>query len=842
MNILGSRTPRESARGRMRLSTVRAISMFAVVGVVGVLGVLGGGQAVANNGVVSFCHATDSVTHPYVFKPDMPAADVIKEGHGGHDGLVFNGAKKPQWGDIIPVFDYPAFGKTKAGTFPGKNVDAVEAWVARKCAPPTDLPETHLTLVKVVDNTGGGEAKASDWALKADGPKTVLSGQAGDDALSNALVEPGTYTLSESGHRSGYDASPWSCTGNEVARAQTANTVTLAAGDSVTCTITNTFKHHDNDKQAHLTLVKVVDNTGGGEAKASDWALKADGPKTVLSGQAGDDALSNALVEPGTYTLSESGHRSGYDASPWSCTGNEVARAQTANTVTLAAGDSVTCTITNTFKHHDNDKQAHLTLVKVVDNTGGGEAKASDWALKADGPKTVLSGQAGDDALSNALVEPGTYTLSESGDRSGYDASPWSCTASEVTNDRAVARADTANTVTLAAGDSVTCTITNTFKHHDNDKQAHLTLVKVVVNNGVGTAHVDDWTLNALKADGEKALKADGKMSLSGKSGVTGRVVQGSYTLSESGGPTGYTASAWSCSDKTVIADVVTLKNGDDVTCTITNTFPGRHVDNSTHLTLVKNVVNDGGGTALATAWTLNAVGPVTISGTSGSSSVNGALVQPGDFTLSETGGPSGYTASAWSCPSKTVTALGAVTLVAGDSVTCTITNTFRPAHLTLIKKVVNGHGGNAPATRWTLKAAGPVTISGASGSATVTDAAVPAGDFKLSESGGPSGYTASAWSCLNKTVTAGAVSLVAGESATCTITNTQNAPKPVEVLGVSETAQPASGTTTKAAAVGPKSLAFTGPAEILPLGLVGLFSLALGGVLTAVSRRRVRI
>ena len=65
MNILGGRTPRESARGRMRLSTVRAISMLAVVGVVGVLA---GGQAVATQGNsdnITFCHRTNSVTNPY---------------------------------------------------------------------------------------------------------------------------------------------------------------------------------------------------------------------------------------------------------------------------------------------------------------------------------------------------------------------------------------------------------------------------------------------------------------------------------------------------------------------------------------------------------------------------------------------------------------------------------------------------------------------------------------------------------------------------------------------------------------------------------------------------------
>ena len=76
-------------------------------------------------------------------------------------------------------------------------------------------------------------------------------------------------------------------------------------------------------------------------------------------------------------------------------------------------------------------------------NSGGGEAHASDWTLKADG-KTDLSGKTGDEAVTNASVEPGTYTLKESGGPSGYEASPWSCTDKKVTNDGAVTLAETA--------------------------------------------------------------------------------------------------------------------------------------------------------------------------------------------------------------------------------------------------------------------------------------------------------------------------------------------------------------------------------------------------------------
>jgi Prealbumin-like fold domain len=197
----------------------------------------------------------------------------------------------------------------------------------------------HLTLSKTVDNTGGGTAAATDWTLTATGP-TTISGHTGDASITSATVQAGTYTLSEAGP-SGYSASAWACTGGTL----TGATLVLAAGATASCTIANTF---GASSPAQLTLVKTVDNTGGGTAAAIDWTLKARGP-TTISGHTGDATITNAAVTPGRYRLSESGP-SGYTASNWSCTGGvSAAPNQTGDTVRLASGDIVTCTINNTY-------------------------------------------------------------------------------------------------------------------------------------------------------------------------------------------------------------------------------------------------------------------------------------------------------------------------------------------------------------------------------------------------------------------------------------------------------------------------------------------------------------
>jgi Prealbumin-like fold domain len=98
----------------------------------------------------------------------------------------------------------------------------------------------------------------------------------------------------------------------------------------------------------------------------------------------------------------------------------------------------------------------------------------------------------------------------------------------------------------------------------------------------------------------------------------------------------------------------------------------------SAHLTLAKSINNTGGGTALATAWTLSATGPTPISGHTGDSAITNAQVTAGTYTLAEAGGPVGYTAGAWLCTGGTLTGSRLV-LAAGATASCSITNTFAP-------------------------------------------------------------------------------------------------------------------------------------------------------------------
>jgi len=576
------------------------------------------------------------------------------------------------------------------------------------CSIINDDDAASLALVKNVTNDDGGTAVANDWTLSATGP-TPLSGAGG---VAATPVSAGDYVLAESAGPDGYTASVWSCTGGSLNGA----TLTLALGETASCSITN------DDDAASLALVKNVTNDDGGTAVATDWTLSAEGP-TPISGAGG---VAATPVSAGDYELAETAGPIGYIASAWSCTGGSL----NGSTLTLALGETASCSITN------DDNAASLALVKNVTNDDGGTAVATDWTLSATGP-TPLSGAGG---VAATPVGAGDYVLAESAGPDGYTASVWSCTGGSLNG----------ATLTLALGETASCSITN------NDEAANLALVKIVSNDNGGTAVATDWTLSAA-----------GPTPLSGAGGVAATPVSaGDYVLAEAAGPDGYTASAWSCTGGSLNGSTLTLALGEIASCSITNN------DDAASLALVKNVINNNGGIAVATDWTLSAEGPTPISGAGG---VAATPVSAGDYDLSESVGPIGYLASGWSCTSGSLNG-STLTLALGETASCAITNddvgggvVADTARLALVKTVTNDNDGSAVATDWTLTAAGPTTISGAGGVAATT---VDVGIYFLSESAGPDGYTAGAWSCSAGTLAGSFLTLAADDDAVCTIIN----------------------------------------------------------------------
>jgi len=538
------------------------------------------------------------------------------------------------------------------------------------CIYTNTLQQGTLIVKKVVVNDNGGTKTASDFSFSVNSGSAVAFEA---DGQNNLTVDAGQYTVTEptvSGYTTTYD----DCTD-----------VTVPAGGSATCTITN------DDIAPTLTLVKTVVNNNGGQATAANFQAKID-DNNVPWGVA-------QTISAGAHTASET-TLSGYTPSAWGtdCAAN--------GTITLALAENKTCTITN------DDQQAYIIVDKTVVNDNGGSAVANNFLLTVDG-NAVSDGVA-------YAVNPGAHTAGET-NLLGYTQGAWGGDCNVNAG------------IIAALGETKTCTITN------DDIAPTLKLVKSVTNNNGGQATPASWTLTA-------AGDANG-FSDSGDSTTFHTVTAAvGYTLTESNVP-GYTMGTWSCDGGSLVNGVVTLGLAQNVTCTITND------DIAPKLTLVKTVTNDNGGNKQISDF------PLFINGSPVTSGQANTLIANTLYTATETNYP-GYAASAWGgdCAID-----GTITLLPGDNKTCTITNNDIAPKLKLVKTVVNDNGGTLHVVDFPLFIDGTPATSGTSYEVTADT------EYTATETE-QFGYAASVWGgdCASD----GTITLLPGDDKTCTITN----------------------------------------------------------------------
>ncbi|CAN5685646.1 hypothetical protein BH24ACT5_BH24ACT5_12890 [soil metagenome] len=237
--------------------------------------------------------------------------------------------------------------------------------------------------------------------------------------------------------------------------------------------------------------------------------------------------------------------------------------------ITVQSGQITKCTFV------DRQQAGTLIVKKVVVNDNGGTSGAADFSYSLDAnatsnafgtdsafPNDPLKGSSG----SLSLATGTSFSVTEPA-VSGYSPSfSPGCNGS------------------IESGQTSTCTITN------DDDAPSLTLRKTVTNDNGGTAAITDWTLTATGTGGSST-------NLSGPTPVdSGSTFKAdTYTLAETGGPSGYTAGSWSCvvtgSDPvtpvTVTNSQVNVGLGADVTCTINNNDNAASPDGSTVQTWV---------------------------------------------------------------------------------------------------------------------------------------------------------------------------------------------------------------------------------------------------------------
>jgi hypothetical protein len=555
----------------------------------------------------------------------------------------------------------------------------------------TNAKKPKLTVTKIVTNDNGGTKQVSDFPLFVDG-NSVTSG------VKNVSTA-GPHTVSETSDPAYTETIGGDCAAN--------GSITLAAGDDKTCTITN------DDKPAKLIVIKHVINDNGGTATAAGFTLDSGGTNDSPDNFAGAESPgTDVTLDAGSYNVTESGP-SGYAASfSADCSG------------TIAVGQTKTCTVTN------DDVAPQLIVIKHVINDSGGTATAADFMLDSGGTNDSPDNFAGAESPGTTVtLDAGSYNVTESGP-SGYAASfSVDCTGS------------------IGVGQTKTCTVTN------NDIAPKLIVIKHVINDNGGTAAASAFTMTVNDPGTDPPSFAGAESP-----GTQVIVDPGAYSVGETG-PSGYAAS--------FSADCTgTLAIGETRTCTVTND------DIAPKLIVIKHVINDNGGTAAATAFTMTVDDPGTNPPSFAGAESPGTqvIVDPGAYSVGETG-PSGYTAS--------FSADCTGTLAIGETRTCTVTNDDQAAKLIVIKHVINNNGGTATAANFTLDSGGtndtPDNFAGAESPG--TEVTLDAGSYNVTETG-PSGYTASFSAYCSGTI-------ASGQTKTCTVTNDDQAAKLIVIKHV---------------------------------------------------------
>jgi uncharacterized protein (TIGR03437 family) len=451
-----------------------------------------------------------------------------------------------------------------------------------------------------------------------------------DEALTPSTVNASTFTLTASG-------ASVSGTVNLLYQNTTplfTPSSALAPGTTYTATLTTGIESSTFQDLATNYVWTFTTAAATGSITVVKNAVGADGTfmftsnfgLTSLTTTGGTASQTFSNLAPGSsYSLSET-VPPGWQSSTF-CT-NE----SSPSAITVLAGATTTCTVTNT-------QRGSITVVKNTVGGNGTFAFTSNFGLTS----LTTAGNTASQTFSNLppnSLPPAARRPSPAGPIGAtYNVSEtvppgWTQTSATCTSGTPAA-------VIVAPGAMTTCTFTNTLQP--------------------GSITVVD---HALGGNGTFAFTSNfGLTSLTTVGGTTSRTFAGltpgaSYNVSETV-PAGWTQTGATCTSGTPAA--ITVTAGATTTCTFTNTLPGS-------ITVVKNTVGGNGTFAFTSNFGLASL--TTVGGTT-SRTFNG-LTPGGAYSVSEAV-PVGWTQTSAVCTSGTP---AAVTVAAGQAVTCTFTNT----------------------------------------------------------------------------------------------------------------------------------------------------------------------
>ena len=692
---------------------------------------------------VTICHSTSSHSNPYITNNPDKSADV--SGHDGHNGPVWYPGIGTTWGDIIPPFAYIG------GTYPGKNWDTTgqAIWNSGCQAGST------ITVVKVLDNTGGGQDRVSDFKFTANDGSTYSFFE--DDASNEIYVSDGPYNITEfpSSH---YSVSYDQCSGR------------LKAGETVTCTITNTYIPYCGDGTAYGSEECDDGNSVNNDDCTNLCTLPTCGDGVVTFGEECDDGneinndsctndcknatCGDTIVGPGeecddgneinndscTNDCKNATCGDGYVNSGEECDdGNQVntdactndcylatcgdgilsigeqCDQGAENDITCAApyGDScsycdaTTCTDQTIFGPYCGDGIKNGE--EQCDTLDLGGLSSTDFSCNqrcglelVDDKVTICHATS---SHSNPYNEEEPNKSADVSGHDDHDGEIWYPGIEKEWGDIIPPFAYIGGTY---PGQNWTTDGQSIWNNDCNLPKGNLIVKKVLIQDNGANKNYSDFSFNiggtitSFDTDGQNELSVD----------------PGKYTITEEK-IDGYTTTYENCTD------LVVPMSG-TATCTITND------DVAPKLTIIKEVINDNDGEANPDDFNL------TVGGTVVSSGIQNTYLANIPYVINET--PSaGYQFISITGDAKCPGVLGGtITLSEGDDITCTITNDDVFGNITVYKfNDLDADGyqdsGENNLSDWTINLTGQTSITTNSDGIATFELLVP-GTYALSE------------------------------------------------------------------------------------------------------------
>lgn len=458
------------------------------------------------------------------------------------------------------TFSYTTTSATVNLGITGGNVDGVACSFTNtlrgsitiaKAATPKDVQNFAFTAT-------GGNGVPANFTLRDDATVTP------PNTLTFAALPNGAYTFTEQ-PVAGWKLTAIDCNGGSAVTTDTATglaTIDLQPGENVTCT-------YANSKDATITVSKTAVGGSGGETFAFS------GPP-ALTGSIGDGQSLSGGFAAGTYSVTEQ-IPPGWDLSNIVCSGGTVTITgalvnptpnfefgDTTVNITVQPGDVVSCTYTDTRRG----------AIAIVKNTLGGDGTFAFTGSQSFSIATNAG--TGQDTTTFADIAPGTYTVTEAA-VAGWQLTALSCTAGGTANPGA-----STATINLAAGQSVTCTFTNT-------RAGSITIIKRI--------HDDETTgfpfTVPVALDPTQTFTLTPPIQGAQTSRAFSDVPPGSYVVTEQV-PAGWTSLGVDCVDPTQdsivnltnVSATIALAAGESVTCTF---------DDTTLAQITISVVSSGG-------------------------------------------------------------------------------------------------------------------------------------------------------------------------------------------------------------------------------------------------------